>query len=188
MEKGSYWCRLNLADYVAHCFRPYLFGDERRGRYGCGASALSLITGVLPEDVSRQNNGAHYADEFMTRFLRGHGFRVQALTQSNIAAASSKIEHRHVILLSQMFRQREATWGVIYNSMYYHNFQIHFLDTLTLIRKPIVSAYLVVHPTWRNCSMEWQDEPPKLKTAGSGLSLRALGLTRKRAARYSNKY
>jgi hypothetical protein len=188
VEKGSYsGRRLNFDSFAASCFRPYLFGDEVRTRYGCGACALSLLTGAPPEEVSVKNNSPHYPDRFMVRFLRDHGFEVQRLTQCNVANGLSKIEKQHVILLSQMFRKREATWGIIFSGLYFHNFQVYFLETLSLIRKPIVTAYLVGHPTWRNCSLHWEDKPPKHKTALSGLSFTALGLIRKKSRASSRK-
>ena len=118
----------------------------------------------------------------MVRFLRDHGFEVQRLTQCNIANGLSKIEKQHVILLSQLFRKREATWGIIFSGLYFHNFQVYFLETLTLIRKPIVTAYLVGHPTWRNCSLVWEDQPTKTKVPVSGLRLTARGLVGKKSA------
>jgi len=181
VDKGSIsGRRLNFESYTAYCFRPYLFSDEVRGKYGCGASALALLTGALPEHIALKNNSPHYADRFMVAFLRQHGFAVQALTQSNIASASSAIEKNHVLLLSQLFRRQEATWGVIHNGWYYHNFELYFLNSLTLIRKPVVSAYLIGHTSWRNCSLVWEDHPSKHNIAASGLSLSALGLTGKK--------
>jgi hypothetical protein len=181
MDKGSNGGRrLNFEQYKAYCFHPFLFTNEVRGDFGCGASALALLTGALPEEIARKNKSPHYADRFMVGFLRDHGFRVQRLTQSNIAAASSDIEKNHVLLLSQMIWRGEATWGVIHNGWYYHNFQIYFTNSLTLIRKPVVSAYLIGHTTWRNCSLVWEDQPAKHKIATSGLSFSALGLTGKK--------
>jgi hypothetical protein len=188
VEKGSYnGRRLDCESYAASCFRPYLFGDDQRARYGCGASALALLTGAFPEKIALKNDSPHYSDRFMVRFLRHHGFEVQLLTQSNIANALSPIGKKNPLLLSQMFRKREATWGVIYNSTYYHNFQIYYLETLTLIKKPIVTAYLVRHPSWRNCSLVWEDEPPNHKLVDSGLSFRALGLIGKKSRASSQK-
>jgi len=188
METGSY-CgrRLNFESYSAYCFRPYLFTDEVRGKFGCGASALALLTGALPESIARENNSTHYPDQFMVRFLRRHGFDVQKLTQANIANALSGIENNHVLLLSQMYRKREATWGVVMNGWYFHNFEIYFLNSLTLLRKPVVSAYLIRHTTWRNCSLVSEEAPTKRTIAASGLTLKALGLTGKKSRKPARK-
>jgi hypothetical protein len=53
------------------------------------------------------------------------------------------------VLISQLFRRYEATWGVIHGNAFYHNFQIFELSALAFLNKPILSAYLVVHPRWR---------------------------------------
>lgn len=108
-----------------------------------------MITGVPPERVAAAHVGNHYADSFMVRFLKRRGYRVLRLTPLSIAGAHSKIGAEHVVLISQKFRRHEATWGVIFGATYYHNFDSYGLSGLAFLNKPILSAYLVVHPTWR---------------------------------------
>ena len=84
----------------------------------------------------------------MLKFLRARGFRVLQLTLCNVSETTSVVGAANVILLSQIFRKAEATWGVIFNGSYFHNFDVYSLETLSFINKPIVSAYLVSHQRW----------------------------------------
>ena len=58
-----------------------------------------------------------YPDEFMVRCLRRHGFRVLRLTQRNLSQHASGVNSQHVLLLSQLFRENEATWIVLFNGV-----------------------------------------------------------------------
>jgi hypothetical protein len=155
VEKGSYrGRRVDFSNYAASFFNPYLFSGSARSVVGCGASALALLTGTAPEAIAKKNRGAHYSDGFMVRFLRDQRFRVLRLTLCNLSAATPKIGTAHVVLLSQLFRRNEGTWGVIFNWTYYHNFQNYALDALSFLNKPILSAYLVAHPKWQRYPLD----------------------------------
>jgi hypothetical protein len=54
--------------------------------------------------------------------------------------AGNNIRLEHVMLISQWFRRGEGTWG---------NFEPYILSSLAFLNKPIMSAYLVIHPKWR---------------------------------------
>lgn len=152
IEAGFYSRRpANLADFVTTFFAPCLFHDERRAGVGCGATALALLTGVTPAIIAMENRSKHYRDKFMTRFLRRQHYRVLKLTMCTISTAKTEINNGHVVLLSQLFRKNEATWGVIHNGLYFHNFVIYSLDSLSMLNKPVLSAYVVVHERWTRC-------------------------------------
>jgi hypothetical protein len=85
----------------------------------------------------------------MTRFLRARNFRTLRLTPRMVTGARTKIGAGHVMLVSQLFRPGEGTWGVVYADFYYHNFDVFALSALAFLNKPIMSAYLVIHPKWR---------------------------------------
>jgi hypothetical protein len=163
VELGRYTGRrVDFSKYAASFFNPHLFHDGFRLRSGCGATALALLTGVAPEIIAQKNGTPHYADDFMIRFLRRRGFSVLALTQCSVSAATNKVGGQHVVLLSQLFRKNEGTWGVLFNDTYFHNFHIFRLTTLSMLNKPILSAYLVMHSRWRLSRM--REEKPGLKT------------------------
>ena len=178
MENGSYTARrVNFADYAAAFFNPFLFTADWRARLGCGASALSLLTGVLPEKVARENGDPHYSDAFMISFLRRRHYLVKELTLCRMSDGVGSIGRSHVILLSQLIRRNEATWGVIFNATYYHNFEWYTLDTLSLLNKPVVSAYLVLHPKWRRCTTRTDKAPEKSTLGKQGVRFSALNFT-----------
>ena len=140
---------MDFSPYAASFFAPHLYCGSVRSGLGCGASALALITGVAPEIVASENGGAHYSDRFMTRFLRARNFRTLRLTPNMVTGAKNKIGADHVLLVSQLFRRQEGTWGVVFQDFYYHNFEGYVLSSLAFLNKPILSAYVVFHPKWR---------------------------------------
>jgi hypothetical protein len=71
------------------------------------------------------------------------------LTMCNLSVAKARLGKQHVILVSQLFRRNEATWGIIFNSAYYHNFEVYSLEALSFLNKPILSAYVVYHSKWQ---------------------------------------
>lgn len=54
----------------------------------------------------------------------------------------------------QLFRKNEGTWGVIFDEVYYHNFDLYRLQALSFLDKPILSAYVIWPPLWR-----WEQWP-----------------------------
>jgi hypothetical protein len=85
----------------------------------------------------------------MTRFLRARRFRTLRLTPDLLVQAKTEVRPDHVLLLSQLFRPGEGTWGVVFEDFYYHNFDAYALSSLSFLNKPILSAYLIVHPKWQ---------------------------------------
>jgi hypothetical protein len=151
MDKGSYrGPKADFSQYAVSCFTPHLFYPPDQQKVGCGPSALALLTGVPPERIIRQRRQKHYSDRFMVAFLRRHGLRVLKLTQCLVSQNdTSSIGGNHVILLSQLFSRNEGTWGVTFGSLYYHNFHAYSLDELSLLNKPVLSAYLVCDTQFR---------------------------------------
>jgi len=164
VEKGSYrGRRVSFEKYAASLFNPYLFPGRDNARHGCGASALALLTGVDPKVISAKNGKPHYSDQFMVRFLRSRGFSVLTLTWCNVSVAPIQIGRTHVVLLSQLFRRNEGTWGIVFNGFYYHNFDIFSLEELSFLNKPVLSAFLVMTPSWHSDEMPGKAPAPKLK-------------------------
>ena len=140
--------RVDFSPYATSYFAPHLYCGPVRSGLGCGACALALITGVAPEIIASQNGGAHYSDRFMIRFLKARNFRTLRLTPNLVTGAKNEIGADHVLLVSQLFRRAEGTWGVVFEDFYYHNFQAYVLSSLSFLNKPILSAYVVFHPKW----------------------------------------
>jgi hypothetical protein len=178
VDKGTYkGRRVEFEKYATSFFNPFLFSGSDTALMGCGACALALVTGIAPKTIAAQNGGVDYPDVFMTRFLRQHGLRVLKLTECNMSAAKDDIGAWHVVLLSQLFKRNEASWGIIFRGMYYHNFCIYALDSLSMLNKPVLSAYVILDPKWRIDPVEKLARSSALKK--ERLSLKSLrGLMR----------
>jgi hypothetical protein len=186
VDRGIYnGRRVDFAKYAASFFNPYLFCGPFRSPVGCGACALALLTGVAPEVITEKNGGEHYSDDFMVRFLRVRGFSVLNLTMCNLSASSSKVGKQHVVLLSQLFQKNEGTWGAIHYDNYYHNFEVYSLEAISFLNKPILSAYLVVHPRWRSDHLATVGTGPKPKAKGESLTLASLGVAQCKELRFA---
>lgn len=174
MDKGTYTGRrVDFARYATSCFTPFLFYDREHALSGCGASALGLLTGLPPANFAAKDT--HYSDGFMLRCLRRHGFLVLRLTQCNLTQTTAGVNSGHVLLLSQLFRENEATWIVLHNSICYHNFDAYSLEALTFINKPLLSAYALCHPKWQMISGVMKNPLPKQKASNGGLSWTSIG-------------
>jgi hypothetical protein len=150
VDIGSYrGRRVDFSRYAASFFNPYLFVGSLRSQLGCGVSALALLTGTDPLRIRSRRSGTHCSDSFMIRLLREMGFRTLRLTQCNVSLTDFRIGARHVVLISQLFQRNEGTWIVLFDGKCYHNFESYNLESLSFLNKPILSAYLVVHPRWQ---------------------------------------
>jgi hypothetical protein len=148
VDKGTYKSRrVSFEPYAVRLFTPYLYFDARHA--GCGATALSVLTGVPPLRVRDANRCRdHYSDKFMLAFLRRRAFRVRKLTMCDASHAANQVGLNHVLLMSQLFSKNECTWVVTYRGVCWHNCDTYMLDKLSLINKPAISIYFVWHPRW----------------------------------------
>jgi len=165
---------VDFASYAASFFNPYLFTGSFRGQLGCGTSALALLTGIPPEHIAKSRRVIHSSDKYMMRFLRAKGFHVLHLTQCNLSQSSIDIGASHVVLMARLFQENEGTWLVIFNGICFHNFDIYSLDKLSFLNKPILSAYLVFHPSWRLNQTPKRTLAPKVKPPADGITMNAL--------------
>ena len=179
MEIGTYkGRRVDFGNYTTSRFNPFIFTDPDETDVGCGPSALALLTGIKPTVIAAQKRtGQHTSDRFMVRFLRARGFRVLKLTKCNLSASRLKLGFRHVILLSQLFREGEATWGLLVAGTYIHNFEVYSMGSLSLLTKPVVSAYVVIHDRWRYNSKVSRPTISKVKSKSSEFTLKSMGFT-----------
>ncbi len=117
---------------------------------GCGACALSTLTGVNPQYIKEKKDG-HYSDRFMTSFLRKHKISVYEINQSNLSNKKNweyNINDSHVILTSNLIKKNEATWGILWNNNYIHNFEIQKSNSFHTLNFPILSAYILYSKSW----------------------------------------
>ena len=149
MHNGKYIKNsTNFQKYTSKKFSPHLFNKSAYKLAGCGANALSLITGENPFDISEKNKHKdHYSDEFMIKHLRKNKFKVFTLNKCNLTNRETNVTYHvrenHIILMSQLFLKKEASWLVSWNDLVFHNFEIAPLDPFSLINCPIISAYVL---------------------------------------------
>ena len=181
---------MDFSRYATSCFNPFLFSAAAHAKSGCGASALGLLTGIPPANFAAKRPDQHYPDEFMLRCLRRHGFQLMRLTQcimsQNTSLNMAGINARHVLLVSQLVRENEGSWLVIFDSLCFHQYDVYSLAALSFINKPLLSAYLVCHRNWqRNSSPPAKPlrKPPATRGGISWAAIHDAGLTnRKRIA------
>lgn len=154
MEIGSY--KSKQIDFTSfHCtkFVPHLY-DPSLYNVGCGASALSLITGIPPFDALKLlKNKVDVQDKAIIKLLKTCNFKVARINKSavtNFSYLASPIKPYHVILISCLLFKGEASWFVLWQNIMYHNFEPKNLSKLEFLNSPIVSCYLITHSSWKN--------------------------------------
>lgn len=147
MTRGYYTNkRVDWDSFETDKFVPHLFTG---GQYSCGSATLALLTGICNDAF---NDRKHWSDKYMVNFLRDRGFRIQKLTMCNLTAVrgelNSGINCRHVIMASQLVGPNIASWSIMHNRLWYHNFDVCAFRGFSVINNPILTAYLLWHPTW----------------------------------------
>ena len=159
METGYYkkkpidWDTFEVDKFVPHLFiSTYSYA-------GCGANTLGLITGVPPTKIKNTNrqNPNHWKDTFMVKYLKDHGFVVRPLTKCDVSCntngfSSDFITDRHVLMTSQLMSKNVASWAVVHNKLWYHNFQICSFTGLSLVNTPILTCYILYKPEWQSAN------------------------------------
>lgn len=146
MEDGNYKNKINFKDFYVHTFSPHLTVTPYSSLYGCGATSLSLLVGELPHKCSFRKT---WDDKFMINYLKKHHWKTAKLTKHNICNRETilgPIAKNHIILLSCLFRKKEASWLVLYNNWIFHNFEIVELTSYEFLNLPILTAYLIKPP------------------------------------------
>lgn len=140
--------RIDWSSFEVDKFVPHLFTLES---YGCGANALALLTGVPPSKIESRID---WTDKFMVKYLRKAGFTVKEVTMCDVSNNNgffipSNINDLHVLLISHLMTKNEASWSIVHNKLYYHNFQTCSFTGLNLVNNPLLTCYLIMHPNWK---------------------------------------
>jgi hypothetical protein len=143
------WGAFEIDRFIPHL---YVSNDDN----GCGATALSLLTGIHPHVIvkDRGRRSRHWSDSFMVKFLCSHGFTVQKITMCDVTNSVDEyfsiqyVGERHVLLMSQLMQKNIASWSVAHNRIWYHNFQTCSFSGLNVVNYPILTCYLLKHPSW----------------------------------------
>lgn len=162
MENGNYFnVSTDFSKFRVTKFTPHMFFPDTFSSCGCGQNTLALLTGIDPFKIKKQltdkgilkNEVSHTSDAQMVKYLKQKKFRVLPITKAEMTPnryfIASKIDSSNVILLSALFLKNEASWGILYDQTFYHNFQATQTSTLTLLNHPILTAYCLFHENWR---------------------------------------
>jgi hypothetical protein len=154
MELGRYKKKpLDFKKYIVS--RPRLtFFDKLYNVFGCGPCAVSALTGISPDKISKINKDKdHFSDKLMIKFLESQKFQVIPLTVaelSNSMYVENNLTRNHLLLLSQMYTKNNASWTIILNNEYIiHNFEINKLFVDEFIQRPILTSYLLFKKSWK---------------------------------------
>lgn len=141
--------RIDFSYFSVSKFTPSFFSSPMASMYGCGASALGLLTGVKPSRIVHRND---WDARFMVKFLRENGFEVAKLTQEKVTSPGKDVHYplnsNHVLLASLRFIRKEASWVVLHNGTMYHNFELTPFGPYELLNHPLIELYLLKHPSW----------------------------------------
>jgi len=130
----------------------HLFNTIDNSAKGCGATCLSLLTGVHPSVISKRIKKGNYTDSFMLKFLRKHKISAYQVNQANLSNTKAwryTIKDNHVILFSILVKKKECTWMVCYNDATFHNFEIMKMDPYSMFNFPIVTMYILHKKQWK---------------------------------------
>lgn len=150
MKRGSYSKKVDFDTFKVRKFRPHIFGGPGDSGFGCGASAISLLTGMPPRSIPKPKRG-NWTEKYVLKYLHAKKFNIVELTMRNVTGfeyLSYPVSTSHVTLLRLKFIRGEASWAVTYNKTIYHNFEIVPMKPYEFLNHPIMAAYLVKHPKW----------------------------------------
>ena len=153
MQPGKYKIiKTNFQKYKVRKFIPHLFFSQHVEHIGCGPCTISLLTGVHPIKILDRIRSNHTSDEKMRRLLREHGISSRLITKCEMTNDEAVVEHQitsqHVILISQLMRKNEGSWGVLYDGILYHNMRPCSWGVLELLNRPVLSAYVLYKKEW----------------------------------------
>ncbi len=154
---------IQFAELSTSRFPINLFDSLTYGRSGCGATALAALTGISPIRIMTMVPSGNYTEEFMTRFLRLAGLRVNKLTKAGLTglqpeALIKNLNETHVVLFRQLMRKQEASWLITWGGIVWHNFEATTASFYNLLNFPLLSALVISNPSWKRAT----PLPPKL--------------------------
>lgn len=88
----------------------------------------------------------------MLTHLKSKGFKVERITPDNITqlgTVETPIVGEHVLLLLCKLIKGQASWMVTHGGMLFHNFEITGITQYEFINHPILEAYVVWHPSYK---------------------------------------
>jgi hypothetical protein len=153
--------KLKLSTLLSNKPVFHFFGREYE-LAGCGATALSFITGDNPYVIKYENkekNDSHFSDKFMVDFLKKRDFTIERITDPKLfkgkkrtTAFDEKVTDSHVLLCCIKLGKGFSSWCVIFQGKYLvHNFQLVTMKPIDFLNWPLhdESRYIISHPNWK---------------------------------------
>lgn len=132
-------------------FSPHIFGRDYRA-VGCGLTAISTITGENPTNLYPRYKEyvKDFPEEVVISHLLDRGFIVKPVTLNAKGEYNDDhlVSNKHVILAVTRPTKAECSWAILYGDMFYHNYDISPLTSVTLINCPVSMSWVVWHPSW----------------------------------------
>ena len=152
MKTGTYGSgNTDFRKLVVKKLPMHFFNTTDYHSAGCGATAISLLTGVSPFDKSVRRKGGNYPDSFMLRKLRESGISVYEVNKANLTNQKEwghRIKDNNVVLFSSLITKKESSWIINYNRVWIHNFEIIKADIHGLLSFPIETMYVLYKKQW----------------------------------------
>lgn len=137
----------------------HLYDSYAYGLVGCGSTAVSLLTGQNPFEVRKMIKSpiGNCPDTLIRRCLRKFGISSYKVTKANLTnhnlTDDGKLKYHlkddNVLLASQLFKKGEASWGIYWNGLFIHNFEVKTVNVFDILNFPILSAYVLFKPSWK---------------------------------------
>jgi hypothetical protein len=156
LKRGRWSYRPDLA--LKKCYAFPIHGSPWDGAAtgSCGTHALACLLEKTPREAARfiPKGKSWWDDPDMVRILQKKGFELIPITERLVTnlptgSATAVLRPEHVVLISTKQNRTEGTWCVFWNGFCYHSGSISRPDALELLNSPLMSAYVVWHPRWK---------------------------------------
>jgi hypothetical protein len=147
--------KIDFGKWEARKVALHLYHPTVYSLYGCGACAISLLTGVEPSHVYADNkiNNPNWPVDFVLKYLRINYFEIEELNNDNLKSDRKDVEmpinEHHPLLLVQKMTRAETSYQFIYNNLIYHNFETRPLKPLEFVNNAIDRVFLINKRSWR---------------------------------------
>lgn len=121
---------------------------------GCGITALSMLTGIHPDEFSKHRpkvDEKGMTDRAMKRALRKLGHTVIPVTKTSVRKVwlSKALKPDHCLLINGMVDPMENSWLILHKNKLWHNFGVEEgFNAMYFLNNPTETVYLVWHPSW----------------------------------------
>ena len=142
--------KINYSQYKVRKFTPTLY-SESYAAFGCGANLLATILNRHPFSFRSPDkiNPDNWPDYYIVGQLKKNGWKViklNTLEVSNVDYIEDNITKNHIVIMSQHYNKRDASWAICHNNLYIHNFAITRLDNYEFLNRPIITSFLIWNP------------------------------------------